>query len=344
MPHSIRLWKISNERLEEVQRSIGVDKEKRLHDWLEDDISFISDDLLVIGREVVTQYGKKIDLLCIDKNGDLVVIELKRGNAPRDVIAQVLEYASWIDGLSADEVVEIANEYLMKKQGINLEKAFYNKFGKPLPEVINESHKILIVASELDDQIERVISYLSRHGININAITFAFFQDDNSEYIARTVLIPESIKQEERLSNKRRAGTLWTPELLKERLKTVDDETLRWRLHELIGFAEQNGIFYRSKGNEPLFGLTVKNKKYVVLNVYLNGIMHAYIGRDSAHKYPSEDKWIKFVNKLKQMNLLDSDFNPFIQKTSINLKKNLRDLNDSEFKEFINILKDILLG
>ncbi len=47
-----------DDTIQEIPRGKGVDKEKRLHDWSVNNISFISDDLLVIGREVATDLGK----------------------------------------------------------------------------------------------------------------------------------------------------------------------------------------------------------------------------------------------------------------------------------------------
>jgi RecB family endonuclease NucS len=101
--------------LREVPRDkIGL--EERLEDWLEQDISIISDDLLVIGRQVRTTFEKYIDLLCIKRNGDVVIVELKKDKAPREVIAQVLEYASWVDDLSYEDISDIADNYLKEKE------------------------------------------------------------------------------------------------------------------------------------------------------------------------------------------------------------------------------------
>jgi len=117
----IRLWKITDKGFDVLDRE-SVEREKKLHDWLEEDISLISDDLLVIGREVQTDFNKSIDLLCLNRDGDVVIIELKRDRAPRDVLAQILEYASWVDDLPSDKILEIADEYLQKK-GTDLEKS-----------------------------------------------------------------------------------------------------------------------------------------------------------------------------------------------------------------------------
>ena len=56
MAQKIRLWAVvDNQTLKGVPESdIGL--EKRLHDWLENDIAVLDPDLLVVGREVRTQY------------------------------------------------------------------------------------------------------------------------------------------------------------------------------------------------------------------------------------------------------------------------------------------------
>ena len=92
----VRLWEITADRklLEIPARHSGL--EQWLEDWLVTDISAVDPGLMVIGRQVVTRFGGVMDLLCIDRNGDLVVVELKSGRTPRDVTAQALDYCSWV--------------------------------------------------------------------------------------------------------------------------------------------------------------------------------------------------------------------------------------------------------
>src|SRR3546814_10552761 len=67
-----------------------------------------------IGREVTIENGGRIDILAIDREGDLSIIELKRDRTPREVIAQVLDYASWVAGLTTKQVHDIALSKLEK--------------------------------------------------------------------------------------------------------------------------------------------------------------------------------------------------------------------------------------
>ena len=122
--------------------------------------------LLVIGRQVKTIFGGRIDLLCINGDGDLVIVELKRGQTPREITAQALDYASWVEDLTSQQVEEIAAVYL---KGKSLKEAFEDTFvDKEYPEVINGQHSIKIVASRIDDSTERIIRYLSGKGIAIS--------------------------------------------------------------------------------------------------------------------------------------------------------------------------------
>ena len=100
-----------DEQLIEIGRA-ALDLESRLQEWLARDISILDPALLVIGREVDTDFGGFIDILCIDAAGDIVIVELKRDRTPREVTAQTLDYAAWVVGLSNDRVTSIADSHL----------------------------------------------------------------------------------------------------------------------------------------------------------------------------------------------------------------------------------------
>jgi hypothetical protein len=195
MPQSARIWQIEDdETLREIE-SRAVDLEAQLEDWLEEDISVLSEDLLIIGRQVSTDFGGKIDLLCIDPAGDLVVVELKRNKTPREVVAQGLDYASWVVDLSSEDVRDQADHYLDGEE--TLDSGFREAFDAPLPDVINEGHRILVVGAEIDAQSERIIEYLSdEHGVDINAATFQYFEDDEAGRILSRVftIAPEQVQ------------------------------------------------------------------------------------------------------------------------------------------------------
>jgi hypothetical protein len=189
MPQEVRLWSIGKDDQLFESAQCPLDLEARLEKWLARDISILFPDLLVIGRQVKTAFGGLIDLLCIDPVGDLVIVELKRDKTPREITAQTLDYASWVSDLSHDEISAIAKGYLGNAD--SLKEAFKQRFQEDLPDVINDGHRMLIVASKIDASSERIIKYLSnRYGVNINAVTFHYFKkNDGDELLARVFLI-----------------------------------------------------------------------------------------------------------------------------------------------------------
>ena len=190
----IRLWEITPERkLTEIPaRHSGL--EEWLESWLASDISVVDPDLMVIGKQVVTGYHGKIDLLCIERTGDLVVVELKRGRTPREVTAQALDYASWVKDLTYDGVVTIADRYLGGPGA--LEAAFRERFETDLPEQLNQGHRSLVVADSMDASTVRIVRYLAGLGVPINVATVQHFQGEGGrELLAQVYLIePEEVR------------------------------------------------------------------------------------------------------------------------------------------------------
>lgn len=206
MPIEVGIWRLGA-KPEKVMMS-AIDSESKLENALFQDISILSSQLMLIGRQVVTSYGKFIDMLAMDMSGNLSVIELKKSRTPREVVAQLLDYASWVQSLSYEEIATI---YSDKNSGKKLEEGFDDSFGMSLPEQINQRHELIIVASELDNSTERIINYLTdNYGVPINAVFFRFFRDDGRDYLARTWLIePEEAERKVSKSTARKGSEPW---------------------------------------------------------------------------------------------------------------------------------------
>jgi hypothetical protein len=206
MPIEVGIWRLGAKPKKVVMSTI--DSESRLEDALFQDISILSSQLMLIGRQVATSYGKFIDILAMDMLGNLSIIELKKSRTPREVVAQLLDYASWVQSLSYEEIAAI---YSDKNAGKKLEEGFDDFFGMSLPEQINQRHELIVVASELDNSTERIINYLAdNYGLPINAVFFRFFCDEDRDYLARTWLIePEEAERKVSKSTARKGSEPW---------------------------------------------------------------------------------------------------------------------------------------
>ena len=194
MGAEIKLWHIADDTLNPIDSS-SLDLESRLEEWLRKDVGLVNDDLLVIGKQVATAHTGSIDLLAMDADGNLVILELKKDKTPRDVVAQTLDYASWVKTLGHEEVERIAAKFL--GGDVTLKQAFREKFDADLPEVVNKKHRMYIVASALDSSTERILEYLSEtYSVDINFASFNYFKiADGVEFVGRSMLIDEEVAQ-----------------------------------------------------------------------------------------------------------------------------------------------------
>ena len=190
MSMEVAIWRI-DEGLQPISLD-GMDYEQRLQDIIAADLSIVDPSLMAIGREVATPYGGRIDLLAIDADGNLIVVELKRGQTPRDVVAQTLDYGSWVRHLNSEQIADVFIDYQRRflseqtPEGIN--DALQRRFNA-IPDELNSSHRLVIVAGELDPSTQRIALYLQEeHGVDINVVVFRAFQDGDRLYLTRTWL------------------------------------------------------------------------------------------------------------------------------------------------------------
>ena len=184
MPVKQDLWKIdaSPERLSAVL----LDSEKQLEEMIVAAPEILSSDWMLIGRQERTAYGKIVDLLAVAPDGSLVLIELKRGQTPWEVVAQALDYASWVEGLEAGDIADIYRRFT---SGRDLAEDFKEHSGIDLDEdQLNQTHQIVIVAAELDESTERITRYLSERGVPINILFFRVFKNGDEKLLSRAWL------------------------------------------------------------------------------------------------------------------------------------------------------------
>jgi len=149
--------------------------------------AILSDQWMIIGRQEPTSDGGRIDLLALAPDGALILIELKRGRTPREVVAQAIDYATWAERLDTDALNRI---YARFKPGGTLIQDFQKRFGFVAEDVIfNVSHQVIIVAASLDTASERIVGYLAKRGIAINVLTFQVHDTGAGQLLSRAWLI-----------------------------------------------------------------------------------------------------------------------------------------------------------
>lgn len=181
-----------------IAQETKLELERHLEDWLENSPRVLSQDsVLWIGRQTsATDEDGTIysDLLGVDFQGNLVIVELKKGRTPRDIIAQILDYAAWAADLSDSQIRGIAEAYFENREGFQektFDDAFRETFDIPetdeLPRLNDGRLRLFIVAEEIPPRVARVCRFLQNsHGINISCIDVSILETKSGEVVVST--------------------------------------------------------------------------------------------------------------------------------------------------------------
>lgn len=279
MSVQMAIWKMTEDGPTPVPFSqLGL--EKRLEDMIVRDTSLLGMDLLVVGRQVATRYGGFIDVLAVNSDGHLHVLELKRDRTPREVVAQVLDYGSWAQGLALEDVAAIYGG----QHADEFTEAFAAHFDTPIPDVFNPAQQLTIVASQLDDASDRIVTFLAESfAVPLNAVFFRYFTDGESEFLARTwLLAPEEAETKRSQSISRTKVRPWNGHDFYVVQGNVEAGGGRWAIGSKYGFVGAGGGSWYSK---PLRNLAPGKRVFA----YVGGAGYVGVGEVTGTVIPLRD-------------------------------------------------------
>ena len=98
---------------------LNLRERDHLQEWLANQPDALGEELLIIQKEFdgFDETRERLDLLALDKDGNLVVIENKLDDSGRDVTWQALKYTAYVSGLTKTQIVDIYQQYLDRHEG-----------------------------------------------------------------------------------------------------------------------------------------------------------------------------------------------------------------------------------
>jgi hypothetical protein len=190
----LRIWVVDNEdagRITPLDTAGQTDSEGLLEDILTRNPDLLEEGLQLVGRQTGTS-GGPLDLLGVDRDGRLVVFELKRGTLNRDAVAQVIDYASDLDAMDPDSLYRHVAE---RSGNLGIQKIpdFDEWYSTNYPdhEPLTPA-RIVLIGMGVDNTTQRMVDYLRRSGMNVTLLTFHGFQQDHRILLARHVEVDSS--------------------------------------------------------------------------------------------------------------------------------------------------------
>jgi hypothetical protein len=129
-----------------------------------------------------------LDLLGVDEDGRLVVFELKRGELTRLAVAQVLDYASSLNGLETSDLSDRITE-MSGRGGTEKLESFATWYEENYNEALADigRPRMVLVGLGVDAAAKRIVEFLTQANLDISLITFYGFRQNGETFLARQV-------------------------------------------------------------------------------------------------------------------------------------------------------------
>src|SRR5690606_3223479 len=154
---------------------LGLQERRDIQAVLKSRIDVVSPDTLVVAEEFGDWEDSKrrIDLLGIDKNANLVVIELKRTEDGGHMELQAIRYASMVSTLTFSRLVPIYESFLAaNKIDKDATKSLleFLEWAEPNEDAVAQDVKIVLASAEFSKELTTAVMWLNDYGLDIRCV------------------------------------------------------------------------------------------------------------------------------------------------------------------------------
>ncbi|MBP0447448.1 DUF4268 domain-containing protein [Roseomonas sp. SSH11] len=240
------LYRVADQRLEAVPQTTFAEErilERRdLQRLLRSDASPLGEDLLVLAEEFSDwrDSGRRVDLLCLDRQARLVVVEIKRTDDGGHMELQALRYAAMVSSMTLEQAISTRARSMGgdgSRAQAEAEVLDFLGWSSVDQDELTDEVRIVLVAADFSTEITTSVLWLNKRGLDVTCVRLRPYKLGSELLIdaAQIIPLPEAADYEVKVREQAKET---------QKVRTVRQDTLRrfWTL-----FIES------SKARTPLF-------------------------------------------------------------------------------------------
>ena len=189
--------------------SEGVKERSDLQRLLRANVQVVAPETMVIAEEFGQWQDSKrrIDLLALDKEANLVVIELKRTEDGGHMELQAVRYAAMVSTMTFEQAVA-ARAHFQKQQSIegDAEQAILSFLGwdGPDEDQFAQTVRIILVSKDFSRELTTAVMWLNTHDLDITCVRLKPYNLDNRLLldVQQVIPLPEAAQYQVQLKEK----------------------------------------------------------------------------------------------------------------------------------------------
>ena len=234
----------------------GIRERADLQRLLRTKVEVISPETLVISEEFGEWQDsrRRIDLLAIDKDANLVVIELKRSEDGGHMELQAIRYAAMVSAMTFERAVDVYSEYL-GRIGSELDPLSslleFLEWDEPDEDSFARTVRIVLAAADFSRELTTAVMWLNEQGLDMRCVRIKpyVYGDRILADVQQVIPLPEAEDYRVRIKEKQqreRAARRFSPDLTKYDV-TIDGQThqrlpKRAAIYTVVKFLCDSGI------------------------------------------------------------------------------------------------------
>ena len=241
--------------------NLNIWERKHVQEWIRQAPEILGEELLVVSIEFdrFSNSSDRLDVLAIDRLGNLVVIELKRDSYAGYADLQSIRYAAMVSSMTIQKLLPYYAHY--QKKYLNIENPSEEQSRASIEEFVSDdnfhelsnSPRIILCSEDFSQEITTTVLWLNSNGLDISCIRIKPHQIGDKIAIVPSKIIPlqESrqylidIKKKEENEKTGRKVRTRTMRILVENniIKEGDKIYLKNALPDYLKFEKDNPIF-----------------------------------------------------------------------------------------------------
>jgi len=182
---------------------LGFKERSNLQEWIAGNSECLGEKLLIIQKEFsgFSDTNERLDLLALDKSGNLVIIENKLDDSGRDVTWQAMKYAAYCSTLKNDQIEEIFQAYLnaqgSDKVAIQVLEEFFDETPYHDLNINKGTHqRIILIAANFRKEVTSTVLWLLTFKIRLQCFKVTPYEFNGQHFLTLDQIIPTKDAQD----------------------------------------------------------------------------------------------------------------------------------------------------
>jgi len=250
-----------NNRIKKINKvmfsDFGIKEREHLQEWIANEPDCLGEDLLIIQKEFdgFDDTRERLDLLALDKDGNLVIIENKLDDSGKDVVWQALKYTSYCSTLTTEQIIKIFQDYLASESvnddAENLIMGFLGISDREDLYLNRNDQRIIFIANNYRKEVTSTVTWLLKHDLQIQCFRVSPSEMDGDLILNIEQIIPQPDTEELMIRIKEKE---------KEGQRNINfTETQRRNVNFWTSFKKQ----FEDTGHNHLSKVSISNRQYM---------------------------------------------------------------------------------